>query len=1292
MMRSPPIRPQWTEDLSSPDPLATSFIDEHANGSNTNGSHNPPLRRHSNHTSANLVKHTKSSSHSIEIFPSSPFRAVTEQNLSPWKIRVTVEAEPEDGEMDATAPTTKSKTRSTKIPVYEDSSPTTNVRSSARGRKSQPASGNGKRGETPVRGRRKSSRSRRQSVTDLDIIPLGDDSEGDDWLKQQKSPRKRRSTRKSTGAVGAATARSSVQSNTRSKRTSGTFDVRPDTDAEIEDEAGEPGPALPNESPELKKLDLNQISSRPRALSTKKKDNSDCGAEEINFNDKLRVTTRRDQLEIRKVSVNSAKSYPTPSPTSSYHGDSDDIQKQLVEDDASQELEDGGFDTIQESEGFTMIDLDTLPSAKQYLSSPTEGALVNRSRPESADKLEGQKSLTSPQPLRKGATTSSLSSSQQDLSYPVLRVDESEISSTVPSSPPALEQNVGLLKVSSSAVRPGLLRKVTPQLYSSPKLPSPPRHPVRRTPQHQHRGSSGALFAGIALQEVMSPVPPGGAGLPKERKSSLKMSSSLVDEALFKGYGSGTQRELRAGLRFGEELAKRQTSEGSVPSPEVVDRQLTHSGPDRLSHDANKDSIIVLDHVRTIHPSRPSFDESDRAPDDYHDTTMEEGPKTPRTNGSEPQARFILDTQARREREWQLEREAIIRQIQNASESQVIVIDSDSDEEELLPETQSHELQADDDDETDIWLAEAKSSSSPHTAPQGDNNELFTRTEQRRQHERAQEVINRPKRSLIPSPWKRGENTEAPVEQSTFLSTNLDELSGLMAYHEPIISSRFGASQIQRAQFRQKRNSGKFDIDLMAGTPRKVADDEGTIDSSNISGTVDDEEPEQSLEESGNQEPSGATEDNGNFDDVARNAPSDFSEADLTPTQPVKIPVNFNDSSMSMSTTPPKFPTSQTTLQDPISESQCSDSPPHPPTPRSAMKGSRGTFRQGDSIAVRPDTPTMIRQVIFSGRSRGVDIDGQESSFSMRSSSDDASFGDVAGMQLWREMSSAETRPVKVNWERDEIRSAAEERHLVAAPGKEEPVASAGRTWSNWIWGSGQEQSKDSRGQGQVEANGRREPPPSIMASQHPQTTQKSQSTDEDWQKTKSSIASASSHSPTSNNPSPVLPSYLLPPSYPSDPDRSITTPLSLRGEFTNTHFRTLHIIYRKSLRPKFHPPPRNQIRDSVWDLRGKEVIIDETESGLIKGEFVWTVGDGEVEVLERFMQEVELSNGWFDGRKIDGRGKGDMRWGWTVEELAGWLCRIVVGEVVREEERMVREKQREPVGEAVRVMKAKDR
>jgi hypothetical protein len=110
------------------------------------------------------------------------------------------------------------------------------------------------------------------------------------------------------------------------------------------------------------------------------------------------------------------------------------------------------------------------------------------------------------------------------------------------------------------------------------------------------------------------------------------------------------------------------------------------------------------------------------------------------------------------------------------------------------------------------------------------------------------------------------------------------------------------------------------------------------------------------------------------------------------------------------------------------------------------------------------------------------------------------------------------------------------------------------------------------------------------------------------------------------------LPSYLLPPSYPSDPQRSPSTPLALSGTFTNSHFRTLHIIYRKSL--KFHALAVGTIRPEIMALRGLKIEIDKSGNGMERGVFYWKVRDDECEVLERLMQEFEFRHEFSRGGK----------------------------------------------------------
>jgi hypothetical protein len=1239
MQRSPSVASRYNDDLSSPDPLATSVHDDHDSGTVIRETRK--IVRPKTGASKGNTRHSRSSSQTIEVFPSSPFRAVAEQNLSPWKIRVTVEAEPDN--MDNSDAATRARTRASKSPVRFDSVPSNNAKGPVRNTTIQADSGNLKRANN----RRNSSRSRRQSVTDLEIRPLGDDAEEDDWLKQQRSPRRRQSTRRKSTSRTSPSKAGSKPSNVR-------FEVRPDTDAEEEQNAGEPGPALSSPSPELQKLDINQISTRQRAASTKN-DNADRGRQSSLVTATNRTSSHQAQMQSRKVSVNSAMSYPTPSPTSSYHGDSDSVEKPL--EDPAPMLKHEELDTMIECEGFTMIDLDTLPSVKQYRS-PHEQSLgispghTQQNRPPSASSSTGSKH-------GKDEMKAPGSSSVQDVVvYPTLAVDDSDISSTVPSSPPTSERNNRLLGVSGTA-RPHLVRKVTPQPFQAPRLPSPPRHQIRRTPQHQHRASAGALFAGIALQEVVSPD--GENILRREKGLSPNTSTQTHTSELFGGFDSGTQRELRAGLRFGEELGKRQAPNVAVPESTALEKTSARLGA--LPTDSRHDQRLIDDQVSFQYPGQSLCTRDD--------ASTEGRPLTPGTKISGPS----LTTTARRERQWQLEREAISREIQNASESQVIVIDSDSED-----EGDKTQLIDNAGDETDIWLAEAKHSSSPNFAPQqkchseGDSEEALVK------------AANPPRRKLIPSPWKRGQDIDAHLEQSTFLSTNMDELSGFNLYQEPGAKLRFGAGHIRKEQLRQRSNSGRFDIDLMAGTPRK----EEVGDESS-------EESRETLGESGGEQRQGNVEDLENDDvsivpevceeqntaDESNEEISSPSESSLMPPQSVKVPVNFNDSMSSVPTPTPQPHRSEATRHTRTESTP--DSPPRPPTPRSAMKGARDMFRRSMSL-VRPEASLAIRRVIFSERSRGVDVDGQESSFSMRSASEDSSFGGEVGMQLKQELDAADQRPVSlpVTQDEEQVEHESLQQTLSAQLVTENTIApeTAPRGWTSWIWGSKQAACKDPA-MGQQSTDSREGPAFQGNSSKPPQTrsdqlpSQQQDSDEQAWQATKASIPSSKTNNGT-YEPVPPLPSYLLPPSYPSDPTRSATSPLSLSGTFTIAHFRTLHIIYRKSLRPKFHPPPRSQIRPGIWALRGKELIIDESASGLAKGEFVWKVGDGELEVLERFMQECEFSQGWWMGKRLQNANndaKGHVTWGWSAEDLAERLCRIVVGEVVREEERKVAEK-----------------
>jgi hypothetical protein len=65
--------------------------------------------------------------------------------------------------------------------------------------------------------------------------------------------------------------------------------------------------------------------------------------------------------------------------------------------------------------------------------------------------------------------------------------------------------------------------------------------------------------------------------------------------------------------------------------------------------------------------------------------------------------------------------------------------------------------------------------------------------------------------------------------------------------------------------------------------------------------------------------------------------------------------------------------------------------------------------------------------------------------------------------------------------------------------------------------------------------------------------------------------------------------------------------PVALSGTFTNSHFRTLHTIYSKSL--KFRGPAVGTIRPEIMALKGLKIEIDESGDGVEREVFIGRLG-----------------------------------------------------------------------------------
>ena len=1053
-------------------------------------------------------------------------------------------------------------------------------------------------------------------MTDLDIAPLGDEEEKDEWSPRKPQKRGRaRSKKDAKIGVGqdAETGQQQDSYGGDAAEEQAGFDIRQDSDTEVRH-----GEQPETESPGLRQIDLNRVSIRSRSGPPKhRKVQSRDGRRPSATSPARPSLARLDTATDRSSSKVNAGGLPTPTSTSSDHG----FEHQGEHADTTETHE--GFDTILESEGFTMIDLDLIPSARNFLRPPSEHEHENvehsQTKPTATQpnltlqSNSQQPPISSPLPLKqKEPRTSTIPS------YLTLAEGESDLSSTVPSSP----QIPVLTPVESTAKIQPEQRKITPQpVCSSPKLPSPPKF-ARVVPsglRHSRVSTPPKLVkvvnAGIALQGVLSPksISDSQSKLGEGFQSPRSAAKDRID-GIFEGFDSGTRRELRAGLRLGEELAKRQKSSSPVVDQQPV-AQLTKPVAKSNATTQVWRGETTVQHTPVSLPSATE-DMAEKRP--YPETGIRTTEtKRSRHSSEEPSAQLSTPHQQntpslykhnkveisrslQKEQEWQLQREAVSKTIQSASADQLIVIDSDSDHEDQSEDSNQAAGSAEageevgNETEGDVWLAEAEAHNSSQNDDSAGQAKLFSSSEQRKQKERAREVISKPRRSLIPSPWKRGEDVD-----STFMTNG--EMSG-MAWQQPGPSKGFAAGVIEREK------QGKSSSDTFSPAPIGIQEppepqskelSQDDLDETYGSSEIDLEDEEPPFGDEKRQEDLKAVEEDSvcqleeeQVEDTEAEIEEDNEtsiEASSLPPQPVKIPVNFNDSALSAAAPRSSPPES-----------------PRPSTPRSALKGSRNSFGLEDSV----------KKVVFSPQCHGVDETGNESSLKLKSLSPTPPPSIASEQECARP--EAESVPAR------SVRSQREE----PTPGSTPEVQSKS-SWLGWLWGS-----KPSSG-----TNPQSGPIPTVDGGT------------DDWQPT-TTLSSI-----TSSKPHTSVPSYLLPPSYPSDPTRDVSVPMAVSGEFTNTHFRTLHIIYAKSGRPRFHAP--RSVRKGVRELIGVKFECEEEKGGY--GFFGWEVDEEAARVVERFMREVEF--GW--------EAKGEAEWGWSEKDIMHNLFRIVVGEEIRREQGM---------------------
>ena len=453
------------------------------------------------------------------------------------------------------------------------------------------------------------------------------------------------------------------------------------------------------------------------------------------------------------------------------------------------------FDSILESEEFSMVSVSTLPSAKQNFGISPE----MESRMADIARTLGQQTTEAEQ---KGTTEVSypqlpsllLLENQTDLTLEASRAPSSgkQSASTQFHAPLNHKDEIELPAqelTASIAPPPSRLISVQRPVLSSHKL-------TERSPS-----PAGVAGEGVALQDVLGSktgsVPTSKVGFPlKANSSSTSRHLGEGQDHLFSGFGAGTRRELRAGLRLGEELAKRsqvamkaaaavqarssplirnstalQNTTPELlkfPTPQKATRNIDDESLNRSYELNTSEQQKSLDPTSTRKSSNhsqtqissavthlPSPDDSkeddeDRMswiadiPSNMH-TAMRNESQSPKQTSSNTKKQN--EWRAIREKEWQMEREAVSKQIQDANSSKVIVIEDTTIAQNSVGHDKfdSSDLEADGDD-IDIWQSEAYS---------GENSQNTQQATDQARRLLFPDATVKPRRGKLPSPWRR---------------------------------------------------------------------------------------------------------------------------------------------------------------------------------------------------------------------------------------------------------------------------------------------------------------------------------------------------------------------------------------------------------------------------------------------------------------------------------------------------------------------------------------------------------
>lgn len=609
----------------------------------------------------------------------SPTKVQSETNVSPWRIRVTVEAEHEDENNEKMSPRKRKnpnlgKTMTTKVPLKNEKD-TSQTPKKRRGRPRKSDAIYTERNETSPRG--SPGRTPKRKLSSPEKRPRGRPMKAasvQDGVNESSGEVENISETIETDDVLENLNHDALNIHYHNNTTRSLSPNQGGNEFNTADSIDEGS----NEKP-LNDNNGNSLRSHPSTGFNRK-----FGKRIIEGDSELTpIKSRSAARRVRAVSPENTlyaghtprplRMYPTPTSSSQLDDERTESFTQLSPQEAAssesrqriQPVTDPTnvhreFDSIMESEGFSMVTLDSLPSVRQQSLSSI---------------LSSAKQTLNPLFARTGSQAKKLGFSINQVDSPKYghypRADQG---------PTALDATAEIDHLSGAAA--------TAESISDYNRGKP--HKIDSSPQ-QGRSTSSKSKRNLSLAKLVR------VGIMLQ--STLRSSNDLGGdqslgaarkrlEDLFSDFASDVQRELLASLRFSEQMVKRKIEVENSRQLGAQNKGFSR-GRDSLLHDSGR-----LEESDIDEPTE----------DDIND------------------GRLQISGLEQRQREWQLKREAVSRRIQQADSTQVVVVESELDDADNPPVNNASPLEVEvapesdqeDEDYDDIWQLEARN---PESAP-----------------------------------------------------------------------------------------------------------------------------------------------------------------------------------------------------------------------------------------------------------------------------------------------------------------------------------------------------------------------------------------------------------------------------------------------------------------------------------------------------------------------------------------------------------------------------------------------